>query len=133
MSTGDGAGGTKVVAIRGAIDAAADTPDDIKRAVTELVGQINTRNGVAQDSIISAQFTMTADLCSVFPASVARDVGWSTVPMLCAVEIDVPGALPRCIRVLVHASIASSRKPEHVYLGAAAALRPDLKPAAARG
>lgn len=132
MTTGPGESGARVAAIRGAIDVATDTAANIRRAVTELIQQIDTRNGLEPDSIISAQFTMTPDLRSAFPATAARESGWGAVPMLCATEIDVPDALPRCIRVLVHAYLAGGRKAEHVYLGAAATLRPDLKSVGAR-
>jgi chorismate mutase len=113
-------------AIRGAIDVSVDSPEGIHRAVALLVEEINARNGIDQDSIISAQFTMTPDLSSAFPAAAARKAGWTNVPMLCATAIDVPGALPRCVRVLVHASLATTQTVEHVYLGAAVHLRPDL-------
>jgi chorismate mutase len=116
----------RLVAIRGAIDAAADTPDAIRSAVTQLVREIDERNSITPSDIISALFTMTGDLKCMFPAEAARAVGWSDVPMLCATEIAVPNALSRCIRVLVHAHLPGDRKPEHVYLGAAIRLRPDL-------
>src|SRR5687768_10314770 len=92
-----------------------------------MVRQISVRNHLEPDAIISAQFTMTPDLRSVFPASAAREAGWTSVPMLCATAIDVPGSLPRCIRVLVHANAREDLKIEHVYLGNAASLRPDLR------
>lgn len=119
--------GPRVAAIRGAVDVARDTPDDIRRAVGELVRAMTQRNHLEPDDIISAQFTMTPDLRSVFPASAAREAGWSSVPMLCASAIDVPDALPRCIRVLVHAMLSPGRPAEHVYLGKAITLRPDLQ------
>ena len=62
----------------------------------------------------------------VFPASAAREAGWTSVPMLCATAIDVPDALPRCVRVLVHANVPADHRVEHVYLGNAVTLRPDL-------
>jgi chorismate mutase len=116
----------RVAAIRGAIDVAIDTPDEIHRAVAELVRQITAQNSLRIQDIISAQFTMTPDLRSVFPAAAARAAGWTNVPMLCSTAVDVPGALGRCVRVLVHVSTANA--VEHVYLGAAVALRPDLLP-----
>jgi chorismate mutase len=117
---------TRVVAIRGAIDVQGDSPRDIRAAVTELVREIGTRNAIAQKDIISAMFTMTPDLVSMFPAEAARAAGWSDVPMLCSTEIAVPKALDRCLRVLVHAYLSEPKKVEHVYLGAAIRLRPDL-------
>lgn len=118
----------RVAAIRGAIDVQGDTVEEIRRAVSELVRQIGERNALAPDAIISAQFTMTPDLHSVFPATIARESGWSTVPMLCSTAIDVPGALAKCIRVLVHAHLPADRRADHVYLGKATSLRPDLRP-----
>jgi chorismate mutase len=117
---------SRVAAIRGAIDVTRDTPEDIRRAVTELVRQVSDRNQLNADAIISALFTMTPDLRSVFPALAAREAGWAAVPMLCTIEIDVPGALARCIRVLVHANVPAGQKVEHIYLGNAVSLRPDL-------
>jgi len=76
---------------------------------------------------VSAFFTMTPDLRSEFPARAARDLGWDDVPMLCTTEVDVRGALPRCIRALVHASSDRPRGDvRHVYLRGAHVLRPDL-------
>ena len=117
---------TRVVAIRGAIDVPSDTPEEIASAVIELVGQISRRNRLQPDQIISAQFTVTHDVKSAFPAKAAREAGWAAVPMLCTVEIDVPGALPRCIRVMIHANLPSTQAVDHVYLRGAIALRPDL-------
>lgn len=126
MTDRGGLPSSRVAAIRGAVDVPNDTPEEIRRAVTQLVGQIVERNQLEPDAIISALFTMTPDLRSVFPALAAREAGWTAVPMLCTTEIDVPGALARCIRVLVHANIANGQKVEHIYLGKAVSLRPDL-------
>jgi chorismate mutase len=117
---------TRVVAVRGAIDVPSDTPVEIATAVIELVRQIGSRNRLEPAQIISAQFTVTSDVKSAFPAKAAREAGWTAVPMLCTLEIDVPGALPRCIRVMLHANLPTSQVAEHVYLRGAAALRPDL-------
>ena len=119
-------GSTRVVAVRGAIDVPSDTPAEIASAVLELVGQITKRNRLQPDQIISAQFTVTPDVRSAFPAKAAREAGWTAVPMLCTVEIDVPGALQRCIRVMIHANLPTSQGADHVYLRGAVALRPDL-------
>jgi chorismate mutase len=117
---------TRVVAIRGAIDVATDTAAELSAATIELVRAIHQRNRLDPSGIISAQFTVTPDLRSIFPAKAAREAGWSGVPMLCTLEIDVPGALPRCIRVMLHANVPTEQPVEHVYLRGAAALRPDL-------
>jgi chorismate mutase len=119
-------GTLRVVAIRGAIDVRKDTPSDMAAAVAELVRELVSRNRIVPSDIISAQFTVTPDLTSSFPASSARTVGWVDVPMLCSMAIPVPDALPRCVRVLVHAYRPAEEKVEHVYLGAAVSLRPDL-------
>lgn len=119
-------GSTRVVAVRGAIDVSSDTPGEIASAVIELVRQIGDRNRLKPNQIISAQFTVTPDVKSAFPAKAAREAGWTAVPMLCTLEIDVPGALPRCIRVMVHANLPTSQAVDHVYLRGAMSLRPDL-------
>ena len=119
-------GATRVVAVRGAIDVPRDTAAEVSTAVIELVRAITDRNRLQPAAIISAQFTVTPDVKSTFPAKAAREAGWSPVPMLCTLEIDVPGALPRCIRVMVHANLPVSQLVEHVYLRGAVSLRPDL-------
>jgi chorismate mutase len=113
-----------LVAIRGAVQVGSDTPADIAAAVAELVGELTRQNDLAPERMISALFTMTPDLSAAFPAAAARERGWGNVPMLCAQEIAVPGAMPRVCRVLVHADC--DRPARHVYLGVATALRPDL-------
>src|SRR4051812_36796500 len=102
MSVLDTGRSFRVIAIRGAADVSVDSGDEIKRVVADLVRHITERNQLESDSLISAQFTMTPDLRSAFPAAAARAAGWTDVPMLCATAIDVPGALTKCIRVLVH-------------------------------
>ena len=117
----------QVRAIRGAITVPADEPAEIVSATEELLAALLARNRVAPDEVISAIFTTTPDLTSEFPAAAARRLGLAGVPLLCAAEIAVPGALPRCVRVLLH--VASARALgdiEHVYLGDARALRADL-------
>ena len=117
--------------IRGAISVEADDPDQIRDATRELIEEILERNNIADfDDVISAVFTTTPDLVSCFPAEAARHIGMTTVPLLCASEIPVAGAMPLCIRILLH--VNSDRKPaeiEHVYLRDAAKLRPDMKSA----
>jgi chorismate mutase len=116
-----------VRAVRGATTVAADEPALIRAATIELLDAVLLANHVPAARLISAIFTVTPDLCSEFPARAARDLGWHDVPLLCAQEIDVPGALPRCIRVLLHVACARPRsRIRHVYLRDAATLRPDL-------
>ena len=117
--------------IRGAISVEVDEPGQIREATRELMEEILKRNEITDfDEIVSAVFTTTGDLVSAFPAEAARHIGMTTVPLLCALEIPVPGSMPRCIRILLH--VNSDRKPseiEHVYLKDAAKLRPDMKSA----
>lgn len=113
--------------IRGAITAEGDDKAAIADATKRLLTEMTRRNAVEVDDIASILFTVTADLRAGFPALAAREMGWTWVPMLHACEIDVPGALGRCIRVLMHVNTA--KKPaeiEHVYLDGATVLRPDL-------
>ena len=121
-----------VRAVRGATVVLADTPAAVHAATTALLRELVARNALRADDVVSAVFTVTPDLTSAFPATAARTLGWADVPMLCAQEIPVPGALARCLRVLLHVETARARHElAHVYLGAAAALRPDLASAAA--
>lgn len=114
-------------AVRGAITVPADARDEILASTRELLATMLQRNALDPDDIVSAIFTVTADLRSEFPARAARDLGWRDVPLLCTVEIAVPGALPRCIRVLLHAeTMRPKAQIRHVYLGGASILRPDL-------
>lgn len=114
-------------AIRGAITVSHDTPAEIYAATQELLREIVARNTVALTDIISVIFTVTPDLTSAFPAMAAREIGWTDVPLLCTMEIPVPGALGHCIRVLLHSESDRPRSAiEHVYLGDAVVLRPDL-------
>lgn len=95
--------------------------------VRELLTAILERNGLTSDDLISVWFTATPDLHSDFPAAAARGLGIVDVPLICAQELDITGALPRVVRVLAH---IESERPKsgiaHVYLGAAAALRKDI-------
>lgn len=117
----------RVRALRGAITVDADEPTQIVAATVELLRAMLDKNGASAEDLISVVFTATTDLVSEFPAAAARTIGISDVPLLCAQEIPVPGAVPRCIRVLMHLyterDYASLR---HVYLGGARGLRTDL-------
>ncbi len=113
-------------AVRGAITVPADTSDDIAAATAELVAAVLERNTIEVEDILSVIFTSTPDLTADFPAAAARRVGLAQTPMLCAQELAVAGAMPRCIRVLVHCTMPASRAPRHVYLREARQLRLDL-------
>lgn len=116
-----------VRAIRGATTVEADEPALIREAVTELLEAVLDDNDLAPMDIISAVFTATPDLTSEFPAHAARLFGWTDIPLLCAQELPVVGALPRCLRVMVHAETRLARNEiRHVYLREAILLRADL-------
>ncbi len=112
--------------LRGATTVPYDTPEAILERTAELLRELAHRNKLRPGRIVSAVFTATPDLRAEFPAAAARRLGWHDVPLLDAVEIDKPGALPRCVRVLIHAEMDPETRPVHVYLHEAAALRPDL-------
>jgi chorismate mutase len=116
--------------VRGAITVDADDAEAIRAATKRLLEAMVARNRVELEDIASVFFSLTPDLRASFPAIAAREMGWTYVPMLHTVEVDVPGALPRCIRVLMHVN-TSLRLEEvsHVYLDGAVVLRPDLVPA----
>jgi chorismate mutase len=120
-------GDRRARAIRGATTVESDTPAQIRRATRELLETIVARNGITSADVVSAIFTVTHDLTSEFPAHAARELGWLDVPLLCTLEIPVPGSLARCIRVLLHVESEVSRAGiRHVYLHDARTLRPDL-------
>ena len=112
--------------IRGAIDVERDEPPKIYEATTELLGQILKNNFLESGDIVAITFTATHDLKSAYPARAAREMGLSDVPLMCTQEMYVEGSLPRCIRVLVLIN-DKGQKLNHVYLGQAKSLRPDLK------
>jgi chorismate mutase len=119
---------TAVRAVRGAIQVDRDEADVVLGATRELLLEIIRRNRLTTTDFISAIFTVTPDLASCFPAAAMRELGFAEVPLMCATEIDVPGALPRVVRVLAH---INTNRPQaavnHVYLRGAAQLRPDLQ------
>lgn len=114
--------------IRGATTVSENTASEILEATKELLQEILTRNGLAEfDEIVSAIFTTTPDLNASFPAEAARGLGMNAVPLLCATEIDVPDAMRRCVRVLLHVNTGKhQRDMVHVYLREAKKLRPDM-------
>jgi chorismate mutase len=117
-----------VRAIRGAIQVDADEPELIFQGVREMLAAVLLRNELDAQDVISIFFTATTDLTSCFPAAGAREIGFADVPLLCASEIAVPGAMPRTLRLLAHVETARPRSEiRHAFLGAAAALRDDLQ------
>ncbi|MFC0037747.1 chorismate mutase [Actinomadura rayongensis] len=116
-----------LLAIRGAVQVERDTRDAILAATGELVGAVLERNALGAADLVSVLFTATPDLTAEFPALAARLGGLTGVPLMCAAEIDVPGAAPRIVRLLAHAEADRPRSSvRHVYLGGARLLRPDL-------
>lgn len=116
-----------VRALRGAIQVSSNDRPAILDAASTLVQEVLDRNRLHPEDIISIVFTATPDLTAEFPAYAARQLGLTDVPLLCAAEIDVPGAMPRILRLLAHVSTSLERSAlRHVYLGGAAELRTDL-------
>jgi chorismate mutase len=116
--------------IRGAIQVDRDEETVLLDATERLLREIVAENAIASADIASALFTLTPDLRAQFPAAAARRMGWTLVPLLNFTEIDVPGGLPRVIRVLIHVNTEKQqREMVHVYLEGARVLRPDLSSA----
>ena len=116
--------------IRGATTVEANTRAAILDAAGELLGEIIRANAIKTEDVASAYFTTTTDLNAEFPAVVARrDFGWTNIALMCGHEMDVPGSLRMCLRIMMH---VNSEKPQsevcHVYLRGATVLRPDLPP-----
>jgi chorismate mutase len=114
-------------ALRGAITVDANESEAILEATSELVREVLERNSLEPEDLVSCLFTCTGDLDAEFPALAARQLGLSAVPLMCAREIDVPGALPRVIRLMLHCYADESTEPRHVYLRDATSLRRDLE------
>jgi chorismate mutase len=113
-------------AVRGAVQAERNDEGAILGATEELMRELIGRNGLEPRAIVSCIFTVTDDLDAQFPAVAARSLGLDQVPLICAREIDVPGAMERVIRVIVHYYAATEHNPAHAYLGEAQKLRSDL-------
>lgn len=113
--------------LRGATSVPDDTKDKIVEATAELLQEMLRRNALEKDDLVTIIFTATPDLTSEFPAAAARQIGISDIPLLCASEINVKGAIPRVIRVLMHITTDKDRSSlRHVYLRDARPLRTDL-------
>lgn len=116
-----------VRAVRGAVQISGNDRDEILAGTTELVTEVMSRNELSTEDVISVLFTATPDLTAEFPALAARKLGFQEVPLLCASEIDVPGAMPRVVRLMMHVETTKPRSAlQHVYLRGAAALRLDI-------
>jgi chorismate mutase len=116
-----------VRAIRGAIQVDEDSRDAILEGTAELVSAVLNRNDLTTDDVISVLFTVTPDLTTEFPALAARKLGFHAVPLMCATEIPVRGAMPRVVRLMAHVETGRPRPEiQHVYLRGAVGLRMDI-------
>ncbi len=116
----------RLFAVRGATQVPANEAEAILGATEELMRELMKRNGLEPAAMVSCLFTTTGDLDAEFPAVAARGIGLEAVPLLCTREIEVPGSMPRVVRVMVHYYATAEHRPAHTYLGAAQALRSDL-------
>jgi chorismate mutase len=119
---------SKVRAIRGATTVEVNTKEAMRDAVSELLTDIETRNQLDYEDVVSVIFTVTTDLDAVFPAAIARErPQWTNIPLLDIQQMQVRGSLEKCIRVLIY---VNTNKPQtqmyHSYLRKAENLRPDL-------
>ena len=112
--------------IRGATTSPTNTAEDILEVTGELLSALIQANEIEWTDVASAIFTTTPDLTAAFPAVAARDQGWTEVPLLCAHEMDVPGALGGVVRILLHVNTRrSATEIRHIYLKGARELRPE--------
>ncbi|MBD2346106.1 chorismate mutase [Anabaena subtropica] len=113
-------------AIRGATTVSENTVEAIREAVSELLDELERRNQLQPQDMISVTFSVTRDLDRIFPAAIARPrPGWDNVAMLDVQQMHVEGSLQRCIRFLIHAYLPTSVPVHHIYLREAKKLRPD--------
>jgi chorismate mutase len=113
--------------VRGATTVEANTRDEILMNTRQLLALMIRANGIEPEDVASAMFSVTSDLNAEFPALAARQLGWLDVPLLCTYEVDVPGSLRRCIRIMIHWNTdVPQHEIRHVYIKEATRLRPDL-------
>lgn len=114
--------------VRGAITVSADLPDEIFEETQRLVLEMAKENKIEPDDVASVIISTTTDISSAFPAKAVRTIeDWNYVPVMCTHEMDVPGSMPFCIRVMMHVNTQVHQKEiRHVYLNEAIKLRPDL-------
>lgn len=116
-----------VRAIRGAITVKKNDKQDILKETKLLLEKIVQENKIDEKDIISIIFSVTNDLDAAFPAAAAREIGWTNVALMCTNEINVPGSIVKCIRVLMHINTDKSNSDiKHIYLKGAKVLRPDI-------
>ncbi len=116
----------RLYALRGATTVDKNDAQAILGATEWLLREIMRRNDLIPEDVVSCIFTLTEDLDAEFPAVAARNIGFDRVPLLCAREVPVPGAVPKVIRILMHYYAPDSHRTQHVYLGEARSLRSDL-------
>ncbi len=113
--------------VRGATIADGNTSEDILKATRELLALLIRQNGIEAEDVASVIFTTTPDLDAEFPALAARQLNWGNVALMCAHELEIPGAMEKCIRILIHWNTDKSADDiHHVYVKGAVSLRPDL-------
>lgn len=114
--------------IRGAITVSADQPDEILKETKNLVLEMAMKNDVEPERVASVIISTTTDISSAFPAKAVRTIeNWTFVPVMCTHEMEVPGSMPLCIRVMMHANTEKSQQEiNHIYMNDAVKLRPDL-------
>ncbi len=114
--------------VRGATTVKANTREAILDATTELLTAMVDANGISAEDVASAFFTSSPDLNAEFPALAARQIGWTDVALLCGHEMQVPGSLTQCLRILLHVNTEKKASEiVHVYLHGARVLRPDFE------
>lgn len=115
--------------VRGAITVEENTSEAILKATRELITEVMQRNHFRIEDLVSAFFTTTQDLNAEFPAAAARQLGWTNTALMCGHEMNVPGSLPMCLRVLLHVNTdKGSDEIQHVYLKGAENLRATVPP-----
>jgi chorismate mutase len=113
--------------VRGATTVEENTKEAILKGTRQLLALMIRRNAIDPVDVASAVFTVTKDLNAEFPALAARQLGWLDVPLLCGYEVEVPGSLNLCVRIMLHWNTTNSQKEiQHVYIHEAVSLRPDL-------
>lgn len=114
--------------IRGATTVNADSNEEVLQETSRLALEMTKANDIEPESIASVIISTTSDITSAFPARAVREIsGWAYVPVMCTHEMNVPGALEKCIRLMIHVNTVKSQKEiQHIYLNKAVQLRPDL-------
>ena len=114
--------------VRGATTVEANSVEAILEATRELLAAMLKANEVDVEHVASAFFSTTVDLNAEFPAVAARDLGWTNVALMCGHEMNKPGGLPMCLRILLHVNTEKpAREIKHIYLRGARVLRPDIE------